>query len=51
MIDRANALGIRCNIFWSDDPEEAVELIRRGVSTILTNDFWRVNAAVKGMKA
>lgn len=51
MIDRANALGIRCNIFWSDDPEEAVELICRGVSTILTNDFWRVNAAVKGMKA
>lgn len=50
MIDRANANGIRCNVFWSDDPAEAVELIKRGVSTILTNDFWRVNATVKAMK-
>ena len=42
MIDEANAAGIRCNLFWSDDPLEAEEMINRGVSTILTNDYLRV---------
>lgn len=42
MIDEANAAGIHCNLFWSDDPLEAEEMIRRGVSTILTNDYLRV---------
>lgn len=42
MIDEANASGIRCNIFWSDDPQDAIDLLERGVKTILTNDFLRI---------
>ena len=49
MIDEANEAGIRCNLFWSDDPAEAVDMVRRGVSTILTNDYLRVATAVKSV--
>lgn len=47
MIEKAHAHGIRCNIFWSDDPEEARRFIDMGVDTILTNDFNIVNQVVK----
>ncbi|MCL2008060.1 MAG: hypothetical protein FWG77_08250 [Treponema sp.] len=46
MIDEANAAGIRCNLFWSDNPAEAVDFLKRGIDTILTNDFLRVASAV-----
>lgn len=48
MIDEANAAGIHCNLFWSDDPLEAEELIKRGIGTILTNDYLRVASHLRG---
>ena len=39
MIDKAHAHGIRCNVFWSDDPEETRQFLDMGIDTILTNDF------------
>lgn len=38
MIDRAHALGLTCNVFWSDDPLEAREFLQSGMDVILTND-------------
>lgn len=48
MIDKAHANGIRCNMFWSDDPEEAKRFLDMGIDTILTNDYNIVSQAVKG---
>ena len=39
MIDKAHEHGIRCNIFWSDDPKETKEFLDMGIDTILTNDY------------
>ncbi len=39
MIDRAHGHGIRCNIFWADEVEEAREMLCMGIDTILTNDY------------
>lgn len=39
MIDKAHAHGVRCNVFWSDDPEETKKYISMGIDTILTNDY------------
>ena len=46
MIDEAHALGMRCNVFWSDDPEEAKRFLAMGIDTILTNDYNAVAQAV-----
>ncbi len=43
MIDRAHENGIRCNVFWSDDPAEAQKFLEMGIDTILTNDYQRVS--------
>ena len=43
MIETAHSYGIRCNLFWSDDPEEAAGFFRMGVDTILTNDYLSVS--------
>ena len=42
MIEKAHANGIRCNVFWSDDPAEAVEFLDLGVDTILTNHYLEI---------
>ena len=47
MIEKAHANGIRCNMFWSDDPIEAVEMIKNGIDCILTNDYLRVKNGVE----
>lgn len=47
LIDRAHAHGIRCNIFWSDDPEETRTLLAMGIDTILTNDCLRISQCVR----
>lgn len=49
-IDLAHEHGIICNVFWSDDPKEAIEFLEMGIDTILTNDFNRVNQAVQEYK-
>lgn len=46
MIDKAHANGIRCNVFWSDDPDEAKQFIEMGIDTILTNDYNRIAQAI-----
>ncbi len=46
MIDRLHAHGILCNIFWSDDPEEAKRFLDMGIDTILTNDLLALQDAV-----
>ena len=43
MIRTAHSYGIRCNVFWSDDPEEAAGFFRMGVDTILTNDYLAIS--------
>lgn len=47
MIDKAHANGIICNVFWSDDPEEAKQFLDMGIDTILTNDYHLVAQALK----
>lgn len=47
MIDKAHAHGIKCNIFFADDEEEAKEYLRMGIDTVLTNDFGKIAAVVK----
>ena len=47
MIDRAHKAGIRCNVFFADDPEEATRFLEMGIDTILTNDYNRVSQAVE----
>lgn len=47
MIEAAHKNGIRCNMFWSDDPEEALEFLQMGIDTILTNDYLRIAQVVK----
>ena len=46
-VDKAHENGILCNVFWADDPNEAVEYIRMGIDTILTNDYLQVSNAVR----
>ena len=48
-IDRAHAAGLRCNVFWSDDPAEAKRFLDMGIDTILTNDYLPI-AAATGLK-
>lgn len=50
MIKKAHENGIRCNVFWSDDPDEAVKFIKMGIDTVLTNDYLTVGEAVKKYK-
>ncbi len=42
----AHANGIRCNVFWSDDPEEARKYREMGIDTILTNDYLAIKNAL-----
>ena len=46
-VDYAKANGILTNVFWSDDPDEAVRFLNMGIDTILSNDYLRVALAVK----
>lgn len=42
MIDKAHANGIRCNVFYADEPEEALQYLDMGIDTILTNDYLKI---------
>ena len=48
-VDRAKAAGLRCNVFWSDDPGEARRFLNMGIDTILTNDYQPI-ADATGLK-
>ncbi len=47
MIKKAHEHGIKCNVFYSDDPAEAVEFIKMGMDTVLTNDYQKISLAIK----
>ena len=47
MIDKAHAHGIKCNVFWSDDPDEAAKFLEMGVDCILTNDYLAIKTALE----
>ena len=49
-IELAHAHGIRCNVFWSDDPAEAKEFLDMGIDTILTNDYLAISRIVEEYK-
>ena len=38
-VDKAHANGIKCNVFYADNPEEAIKYRKMGIDTILTNDY------------
>ena len=45
-VKRAKENGIICNVFWSDDPEEAQKFLDMGIDTILSNDYLRVSSSI-----
>lgn len=47
MIDKAHANGIRCNVFYADEVEEAKQYLSMGIDTILTNDYLKIANATK----
>ncbi|MBQ8250068.1 MAG: glycerophosphodiester phosphodiesterase [Clostridia bacterium] len=49
-VDKAHEHGIRCNVFWADDPSEAKEYLNMGIDTILTNDYLLIKNALFGRK-
>ena len=50
MIEKAHAHGIKCNVFWADEPELARKYLEMGVDTILTNDYNRISQIVNEYK-
>lgn len=50
MIERAHEHGIKCNVFWSDDPEETKKFLEMGIDTILTNDYNVISQVVNDFK-
>ena len=46
-VDKAHAHGIRCNVFYADDIDEAKRYIDMGIDTILTNDFLKISNALR----
>ena len=46
-IDMAHEHGIVCNVFWSDDPEEAMNFRNMGIDCILTNDYLTIKSALE----
>ena len=45
-VDLAHRHGILCNVFWADDPEEAIRYRKMGIDCILTNDYLTVKNAL-----
>ena len=45
-VRRAHENGIVCNVFWSDDPEEAHAYRAMGIDTILTNEYLSISRAL-----
>lgn len=45
-IDMAHQHGVFCNVFWADDPQEAVNYRNMGIDCILTNDYLAIKNAL-----
>ena len=50
-VDKAKAHGIICNVFYADEPEEALRYFEMGIDTVLTNSFNAVYRALEGYRA
>jgi len=50
MVDKAHEHGIRCNVFYADDPEEAKQYLDWGIDTTLTNNYRVIAETVRGCK-
>lgn len=48
-VDKAHEHGIKCNVFWADEPEEARRYLDMGIDTILTNDYNRISQVLKSI--
>jgi glycerophosphoryl diester phosphodiesterase len=46
-VDKAHAHGIKCNVFFADEIDEAKKYIEMGIDTILTNDYLKISSALK----
>lgn len=46
-IDLAHKHGIRCNVFWADEPSEAINYRNMGIDCILTNDYLTIKNALE----
>ena len=49
-VKRAKENGLICNVFWSDDPDEAEKYLAMGVDTILTNEYAALRDAAANFK-
>jgi len=43
IVEKAHSLGLKCNLFYADDPEVAKEFLARGLECILTDNYWVVS--------
>lgn len=43
IVEKAHSLGLKCNLFYADDPEVAKEYLARGLECILTDNYWVVS--------
>lgn len=50
MINKAHAHGIKCNVFYADDAEEARKYLEMGIDTILTNDYLSIKNATEDLR-
>ncbi len=39
-IEQAHEAGLICNMFWSDDPQDAMRYVQNGIDVILTNSVY-----------
>ncbi len=46
-VDYAHENGILCNVFWSDEPDEAKKFRNMGIDCILTNDYLQIKNALE----
>ena len=46
-VEKAHAHGIRCNVFWAEDIDEANAYLDMGIDCILTNDYLAIKNGVK----
>lgn len=50
LIDKAHAHGIKCNLFYTDNPEDARKYLEMGIDTVLTNDYFPIAVATKDLR-
>ncbi len=46
-VKKAHENGILCNVFYADEPKEAIDYLEMGIDTILTNDYLTIYNTLK----